>query len=164
MRPTPFVMLPRFRRGLTLALIGWLAACGGDTPPSPTQGRDAVVMSYRASTRPRTDLPPSAQACVTAAGETHAHVTWRNPDYFALRAVAAERWELPLDDAPIGQRLSLLIHDGNACDESPTGAAEHNVYVNDVLLIQTVPVTVATGSGPEPGLAFSVDASGRVTP
>jgi hypothetical protein len=151
-----------FRCGLTLALIAWLAACSGDNPTGPTQGRDAVVMSYRASTRPRTDLPPSAQACVTAVGETHVHVTWRNPDYFPLRAVAAERWELPLNDAPVGQRVSLLIHDGNACDANPTGAAEHNVYVNDVLLIQTV--TVTTGSGAEPGLSFSVDASGRVTP
>jgi hypothetical protein len=150
-----------FRLGLTLASIGWLAACSGGNPPGPTQG-DAVVMSYRAATRPRTDLPQSAQACVTAAGETHVHVTWRNPDYFPLRAVAAERWELPLNDAPSGQRLSLLIHDGNACDVSPTGAATRNVYVNDVLLTQIV--TVTTGSGAEPGLAFSVDASGRVTP
>ena len=149
-----------FRSGLVLASIGWLAACGGDTPNGP--GRDAVVMSYRASTRPRTDLPPSAQACVTAAGETHVHVTWRNPDYFPLRAVAAERWELALNDAPVGQRLSLLIHDGNACASNPTGAATHDVYVNDVLLTQTV--TVTTASGAEPGLAFSVDASGRVTP
>jgi hypothetical protein len=151
-----------FRSGLTVALIGWFAACSGDDPTSPTPGGDAVVLRYRASTRPRTDLPPSAQACVTAAGETHAHVTWRNPDYFPLRAVAAERWELPLNDAPVGQRLSLLIHDGNACDANPTGAATHDVYVNDVLLTQTV--TVTTSSGAEPGLAFSVDASGRVTP
>jgi hypothetical protein len=151
-----------FRCGLVLALTGWLAACSGDNPASPPQGRDAVVMSYRASTRPRTDLPPSAQACVTAAGETHVHVTWRNPDYFPLRAVAAERWELPLDDAPVGQRLVLLIHDGNVCDRSPTGAAGHDVYVNDVLLTQTV--TVTTSSGAEPGLSFSVDASGRVSP
>ena len=151
-----------FRCGLTLALIGWLAACGGDTPTGTTQDGDAVVLSYRASTRPRSDLPPSAQVCVTAVGETHVHVTWRNPDYFPLRAVAAERWELPLNDAPVGRRLSLLIHDGNACDRNPTGAATHDVYVNDVLLIQTV--TVTTGSGAEPGLSFSVDASGRVTP
>jgi hypothetical protein len=157
-----------FRRGPTRALAvavgttGWLAACGGDNSTSPTQGQDAVVLSYRASTRPRTDLPPSAQACVTGVGETHVHVTWRNPDYFALRAVAAERWEVPLSDAPVAQPLSLLVHDGNLCDENPTGAAEHNVYVNDVLLIRTV--TVTTGSGAEPGLAFSVDASGRVTP
>ena len=151
-----------FRCGLTLALIGWLAACSGDNPTSPTQGRGAVVMSYPASTRPRTDLPPSAQACITAAGETHVHVTWRNPDYFPLRAVAALRWELPLNDAPAGQQLALLIHDGNACDANPTGAATHDVYVNDVLLTRAV--TVTTGSGAEPGLAFSVDASGRVTP
>jgi hypothetical protein len=49
------------------------------SPTSPTQGRDEVVMSYRAPTRPRTDLQPSAQACVTAAGETHVRVTGRNP-------------------------------------------------------------------------------------
>ena len=151
-----------FRSGLTLALIGWLVACSSDTPTGPTPSPDAVVMSYRASTRPRTDLPPSAQACVTAVGETHVHLTWRSPDYVPLRAVAAERWEVPLNDAPVGQRLSLLVHDGNVCGESPTGAAEHNVHVNDVLLVQTV--TVITGSGAEPGLAFSVDASGRVTP
>jgi hypothetical protein len=157
MRPT--------RYGLTLASIGWLTACGGGstgpTRGNPTQGRD-VVLSYRASTRPRTDLPSSAQACVTAVGETHVHVSWRNPDYSPLRAVAAERWELPLNDAPVGPQLSLLVHDGNACAESPTGAAEHKVYVNDVLLIRTV--SVNTSAGPEHGLAFSVDASGRVTP
>lgn len=150
------------RCGLTLALIGGLGGCGGDNPPVPTQGGNTVVLSYRASTRPRTDLPPSAQACATGVGETHAHVTWRNPDYFPLRAVAAERWELPLNDAPVGPQLSLLVHDGNACAESATGAAEHNVYVNEVLLIRTV--IVNTNAGPEHGLAFSVDASGRVTP
>ena len=151
-----------FRSCSILALIGWLAACGGDTPTDPRQEGDRVVLRYQASTQPRTDLPPSAQPCVTGAGETHVHVTWRNPDYFALRAVAAGRWELPLNDAPAGQRLTLLIHDGNACDASATGAATRNVFVNDVLLTQIV--TVNTSSGAEPGLAFSVDASGRVTP
>ncbi len=151
-----------FRSGLILALIGLLAACGGGNPTSPTQSRDAVVMSYRASTRPRTYLPPSAQACVTGVGETHVHLTWRNPDYFALRAAAAERWELTLSDAPVGQRLSILVHDGNACDRNPTGAATQGVFANDVQLVQTV--TVTTSAGAEPGLAFSVDASGRVTP
>jgi hypothetical protein len=112
-----------FRFGSILALIGWLAACGGDPPTN---------------------------------------VTWRNPDYFPMRAVTSERWELPLNDAPAGQRLTVLIHDGNACDASATGAATRNVYVNDVLLTQTV--TVNTSSGAEPGVAFSVDASGRVTP
>lgn len=159
MRPTPLLAFLVSAVGLSCSSS---TPGPGPTTTGPTQGRDALVLSYRASTRPRTDLPPSAQACVTAAGETHVHVTWRNPDYFALRAVAAERWELSLNDAPIGQRLSLLVHDGNACDANPTGAATHDVYVNDVLLIQTV--TVITGSGAEPGLAFSVDASGRVTP
>jgi hypothetical protein len=65
-----------------------------------------------------------------------------------------------LNDAPVGQRLSLIIHDCNACDANPTGAATRNVHVNDVLLTQIV--TVTTSSGAEQGLAFSVDATGRV--
>jgi hypothetical protein len=147
------------------AAIGLLGACGGGNPTAPTgerpnEGRATVLISYRASTRARTDLPQSAQTCITGVGETHVHASWR--DYDALRAAAAERWELPLNDAPVRSRLSLLIHDGNACDLNATGAATHNVYVNDVLLVQTV--TVTTSSGPEPALAFSVDASGRVTP
>ena len=151
-----------FRFGSMLALISVLAACGGDTPTGPGPAGDRVFMRYQASTRPRTDLPASAQPCVTGVGETHVHVSWRNPDYLPLRAVGAERWEAALSDAPAAQRLTLLIHDGNLCDVSATGAAGHHVYVNDVLLIQTA--TVNTSAGAEPGLAFSVDASGRVTP
>jgi hypothetical protein len=153
---------------LILASIGWLAACGGGSPTgptatAPTASRATVVISYRASTRPRTDLPASAQACVTGVGETHVHASWRG--YDAFRAAAADRWEVSLNDAPIGQPLTLLIHDGNVCDLNPTGAASHDVFVNNVLLIQSVLVTTSTpGSGPEPGLAFSVNASGLVTP
>ena len=150
------------RLGSILAVIGSLASCGGDTPTRPSQAGDRVLLRYQASTQPRTDLPPSAAPCVTAVGETHVHVTWRNPDYVPLRAVGAERWEAALNDAPAGQRLTLLIHDGNVCDVRATGAATQNVYVNDVLLVQSAAVN--TTSGAEPGLAFSVDASGRVTP
>jgi hypothetical protein len=159
-----------FRCGLILASAGWLTSCGGGNstgptagPTAPTDGRATVVISYRAPTRPRTDLPPSAQACVTGVGETHVHTSWR--DYVALRAAATERWEVSLNDAPVGSRLTLVIHDGNACDGNPTGNVQHNVFVNDVLLTQTVTVTTTgPGAGPEPGLVFSVDASGRVTP
>jgi hypothetical protein len=61
----------------------------------------------------------------------------------------------------VGPRLSLRISDGNVCDENPTGAATRNVFANNVLLIEIV---TTPGSGPEPGFAFSVDASGGVTP
>jgi hypothetical protein len=159
-----------FRGGLILAAAGWLTACGGGNttgpgtgPTGPSTGRPTVVISYRASTRPRTDLPASAQACVTGVGETHVHTNWR--DYTALRAVAAERWEVSFTDAPVGSPLWLVIHDGNLCDRNPTGNVQHDVFVNDVQLIQTLTVTTTgPGAGPEPGLAFSVDASGRVTP
>ena len=75
--------------------------------------------------------------------------------------MAADRWELSFADVPAGPRLSLRISDGNVCDENPTGAATRNVFANNVLLTEIV---TTPGSGPEPGFAFTVDASGRVTP
>lgn len=139
------------------------AACDGNTGTltAPSSGRATVVISYRSSTAPRTNLPASTQDCVIAVGPTHVHPSWRGFAAFPLRAAAADRWELSFDDAPVGPRLSLRISDGNVCDENPTGAATRNVFVNNVLLTEIV---TTPGSGPEPGFAFSVDASGRVTP
>jgi hypothetical protein len=159
--------------GLIVGSIVWLAACGGpangatavSSPTAPTGSSATVTISYRASTRPRTDLPPSAQACIVGVGETHVHPSW-GENYRALRASGAERWELTVNDAPVGPLLTLLVHDGNACDDNATGTVTRNVSVNDVLLTQIVsaPVLFPAGSAPEPGLAFSVSASGRVSP
>ena len=140
-----------------------LAACDGnsDTLTAPSSGLTTVVISYRASTTPRTDLPASTQECRTGVGPTHVHPSWRGFAALPLTAVGADRWQLTFSDAPVGPRLSLRISDGNVCDENPTGAATRNVFANDVLLTEIV---TTPGSGPEPGFAFSVDASGRVTP
>ena len=151
-------------KSLTLALVLLvLAACDGntDTLTAPSSGLATVVISYRAPTTPRIDLAPSTQACVIGVGQTHVHPSWRGFAAFPLTAVAADRWQLSFNDAPVGPRLSLRISDGNVCDENPTGAATRNVFANDVLLTEIV---TTPGSGPEPGFAFSVDASGRVTP
>jgi hypothetical protein len=140
-----------------------LAGCDGntDTVTAPSSGRATVVISYRSSTAPRTDLAPSVQACVAGVGPTHVHPSWRGFAAFPLSAAAADRWEMSFDDAPVGPRLSLRISDGNVCDENPTGAATRNVFANNVRLTEIV---TTPGSGPEPGFAFSVDAAGRVTP
>jgi hypothetical protein len=140
-----------------------LAACDGnsDTLTAPSSGVTTVVIGYRASTTPRTDLPASTQECRIGVGPTHVHPSWRGFGTFPLTAVAADRWQLSFSDAPVGPRLSLRISDGNVCDENPTGAATRNVFANNVLLTEIV---TTPGSGPEPGFAFSVDASGRVTP
>ena len=152
-------------KSLTPALLAamLLAACDGntDTLTAPSSGVTTVVITYRAATTPRIDLTPSTQACVIGVGQTHVHPSWRGFGAFAFTAVAADRWEFSFNDAPVGARLSLRVSDGNVCDENPTGAATRNVFANNVLLTEIV---TTPGSGPEPGFAFSVDASGRVTP
>ena len=144
-------------------LVMSLAACDGntDTLTAPSSGLATVVITYRASTTPRRDLPASLQACVAGVGQTHVHPSWRGFAAFPLQATPPDRWELSFSDVPAGPRLSLRISDGNVCDENPTGAATRNVFANNVLLTEIV---TTPGSGPEPGFAFSVDASGRVTP
>jgi hypothetical protein len=150
-------------RAALIAVIGAGVGCDGNTDviTAPSSGNASVVISYRAATTPRTDLPPGTQACVAGVGATHIHPSWRGFGAFPLVAVAAGRWEFSVSDVPAGPRLSLRISDGNVCDENPTGAATRNVYANDVLLTEIV---TTPGSGPEPGFAFSVDTTGRVTP
>jgi hypothetical protein len=57
-------------------------------------------------------------------------------------------------------RVSFRVNDQNSCDENPTGAVTRNVFANDVALVQN---TLTPGSGDEPGYAFTVNASGRVS-
>jgi hypothetical protein len=136
------------------------------SPPAPTTGGNggstvAVQFVYRASTTPRSDLPASTQQCVAGVGQTHIHPSWRGFALFTMTAAAADRWEITLNDAPVGVRLAIRVSDGNVCDENPTGAATRNVFANGVLLTEIVPTP---GTGTEPGLAFTVAADGRVTP
>ncbi len=145
-----------------LALVLALGGCDDDDSPSGPEPTTATVrFEYRASTAPRTDLPPSAQACVTGVGRTHIHPSWRNFARIDLTPVGADRWMISFADVPVNVRLSIRVSDGNVCDQNPTGAATGNVFANDVLLTEIVPTP---GSGTEPGLAFTVNTSGRVTP
>jgi hypothetical protein len=140
-------------------------ACGGyessPSPAGPTTATATVRIDYRAQTAGRTDLPQSAAACVSGVGQTHIHPSWRSFVAVPLTAAAADRWVITFTDVPISVRQSIRVSDGNVCDENPTGAATRNIFANDVLLTEIV---TTPGSGPEPGLAFSVDAAGRVTP
>ncbi len=78
-----------------------------------------------------------------------------------MQAVGADLWQITFTDVPVDVRLSLRVSDPNVCTENSTGAATRNVSANDVLLVDIVPTP---GSGTEPGLAFTVDADGTVTP
>ena len=139
------------------------AACGGSTPPSapsPTATSATIRIVFQGSTVRRTDLPASAQACVNGVGATHTHPSWRNFAGIALQPVPADRYEITFDDVPVETRVSFRINDQNSCDQNPTGAVTRNVFVNNVELTQN---TTTPGQGDEPGFAFSVTATGRVT-
>ncbi len=158
---TPMIRA-RFLRLAWLAVLLVLEGCKNDSSPSgPAATVATVQFVYGASTVPRTDLPPSAQACVQGVGRTHIHPSWRGFARFDMQAAGPDRWEMAFSDVPIDQRQSIRVSDGNVCDENPTGAATRNVFANNVLLTQIVPTP---GSGTEPGLAFSVNRSGVVTP
>ena len=88
------------------------------------------------------------------------HSSWRNFAGIPLQAVPPDRYEIALDDVPVDKRVSFRINDQNSCDQNPTGAVTRNVFVNDMNLVQNA---TTPGQGDEPGFAFSVSASGRVT-
>jgi hypothetical protein len=148
---------------LSAALLA--AACGGNSsggsPASASPSATTTVrFVYRAAIARRTDLPQSTATCVSGVGQTHIHPSWRSFVAIPLQA-GANQWEIAFTDVPTTTRQSIRVSDGNVCDENPTGAATRNIFANDVLLTQIV---TTPGSGPEPGLAFGVDAAGRVTP
>jgi hypothetical protein len=143
--------------GLTLTA----AACdhGGDGP-APSATTAAVQIVYRGATTRRVDLPPTALACVEGVGATHTHPSWRAFTAIPLQPVSPDRYEIIFDDVPVDARVSFRINDQNSCDQNPTGAVTRNVSVNSVDLVQN---TTTPGQGEEPGFAFSITATGRVT-
>jgi hypothetical protein len=143
---------------LGLACGGAASGCGGSsTSPSIAQN---VKIVLRSPTSRRADLPPSADGCAAGVGVTHTHPSWRAFAAIPLTPVPPDRYEIVFDDVPVDARLSFRVNDQNFCDQNPTGAATRNVFVNDVELRQN---TTTPGNGDEPGFAFTITASGRVT-
>lgn len=131
-------------------------------PSSPTQPATtaAVRIVFVGSTVRRSDLPPSALACVGGVGMTHIHPSWRSFAAIPLQPVPPDRYEIGFTDVPVNTRVSFRVNDQNACDENPTGAVTRNILVNDARLIQNA---TTPGNGDEPGFAFAVTATGTVT-
>jgi hypothetical protein len=147
----------------TIVLIAGMTvfACDDDPPGSPSQPTSATVrIVFLGSTSRRSDLPASAQACVSGVGATHIHPSWRNFASIPLQAVPPERYEIAFNDVPVGTRVSFRVNDQNSCDENPTGAVTRNVFANDVRLMQN---TTTPGNGDEPGYALTVAANGSFT-
>lgn len=146
-----------------VAAVGFASFACDEAPtgPSPSgSGPPAVRIVFLGSTTRRTDLPPSAQACVSGVGATHIHPSWRNFDGIPLQPIPPDRYEIVFDDVPVGTRVSFRVNDQNSCDENPTGAVTRNISANGVPLVQN---TTTPGNGDEPGYAFSVSTSGGIT-
>jgi hypothetical protein len=142
---------------ILLALV--IAGCGDSSPTAAsTQGTVRIV--FQGQTARRSDLPASAQACVSGVGATHIHPSWRDFAGIALMPAPPSRYEISFSDVPLNTRVSFRINDQNSCDENPTGAVTRNVSVNNISLVQN---TTTPGNGDEPGYAFSIDAAGRIT-
>lgn len=145
-----------------IAVMASAALLGcNDSPVSPDQTTVATLrVVFLGPTTRRSDLPASAQACVTGVGPTHIHPSWRSFATVPLQAIPPDRYEITLADVPIGTRVSFRVNDQNSCDENPTGAVTRNVFANDVRLVQN---TTTPGNGDEPGYALMVSASGVVS-
>ena len=137
-----------------------LFACD-EAPTSPGQSTVAGVrIVFLGSTARRSDLPASAQGCVSGVGATHIHPSWRNFAGIPLQPVPPDRYEISFNDVPIGTRVSFRINDQNSCDENATGAVTRNVFANDVRLVQNA---TTPGNGDEPGYALTIAANGAIS-
>ena len=143
-------------RTLLAAAILATLACGSATAPSSLA---TVRVVFMGATARRSDLPPSAQACVSGVGATHIHPSWRNFAASPLQAFPPDRYEIALTDVPVNMRVSFRVNDQNSCDENPTGAVTRNVFANGVRLMQN---TTTLGSGDEPGYAFTIASDGTI--
>jgi hypothetical protein len=146
---------------LTLAVAGCDDSTGSSSPTIPSGSTTPTVrIVFIGATARRSDLPPSAQACVNGVGATHIHPSWRGFAGIPLMAVPPDRYEIVFADVPVNSRVTFRVNDQNSCDENPTGAVTRNILVNDVRLIQNA---TTPGNGDEPGFAFSVASNGAVT-
>ena len=152
------------RAAVPALVVATLGCNGPRTPSSPTTPSGSTLAAVRivllGATARRTDLPPSAQACVNGVGATHTHPSWRGFAAIPLQPVPPDRYEISFTDAPVNTRVSFRVNDQNACDENPTGAVTRNVFVNDIRLVQN---TTTPGNGDEPGFAFTIATNGTIT-
>jgi hypothetical protein len=150
-----------FAVALTLATLGCDEPNGPSSPTTPSGSTTVTVrLVFMGATARRTDLPASAQACVSGVGATHTHPSWRSFAGIPLQPVPPDRYEISFTDVPFNMRVSFRVNDQNACDENPTGAVTRNVLVNDIRLVQN---TTTPGNGDEPGFAVTIAPNGTVS-
>jgi hypothetical protein len=148
---------------LALALAAVAAAgCGGTTDPSNDSERVTVRFVLRTPTTRRTDLSRDQETCARFVGPTHVHVGWRDFAIVNVTSVPPDRYEITLDDVPVGGRQVIQASDQNACIDQKDGFMVRDVLAGNVVLTDVLPTV--NDRLPGPGLAFSVDRNGNVTP
>jgi hypothetical protein len=122
-----------------------------------------VTFVYAASTTRRSGLPTD---CADFVGPTHIHPGWRGFAVTPLNAVGADRWEITLADVPVGSVQQVRVNDVNACADNSTGYVLRNFTANGVALTTVVPGSPGTETSfaSDPGLSFTVNSRGQVTP
>ncbi len=118
------------------AAIGLTAGCLSPTAEQTSSDTDRtqVTFAYLASTTPRTDFTPAQQDCVDLLIATHVHPSWRAFFLVRMTAVDANRWQLTLNDVPVGVRVSVRVTDPNFCVEDPLGRVDRDVFADEVRL------------------------------
>ncbi len=157
---------PVHRRLLLATTVATLAACGGgggaaSAPSQPTPTMATVNFVYTAPTARRGGLPSD---CADFVGPTHLHPSWRQFVVTPMNVVG-DHFEISLSDVPVGSVQQVRVNDVNACADNSTGYVLKNFTANGVALVTVVPGNSgATGFASDPGLSFTVDGQGRVTP
>ena len=146
----------------TIAAVATLTvlACDDDAPTAPSGSASTLRIVFAGSTTRRSNLPASAQGCVSGVGVTHAHPSWRDFASIPLQPVPPDRYEITFTDVPVDMRVSFRVNDQNHCDENPTGAVTRNIFANNVRLVQNA---TTPGNGDEPGYALTVTPSWTIT-
>ncbi len=142
-----------------LAVLALGCSSGGSGPTNPP-ATATVTFVYFAATEVDPAVRQQFPGCVQGVGRTHIHPSWRSFARIDLTPRGADRWEITFADVPVGENR-IRVSDPNACARDPNGASTRDVFANGVRLTRVVDTP---GNGVEPGLAFSVTASGTVTP
>lgn len=124
-------------------------------------GVATVKFEYFASTSIDPQVAQQFSDCVQGVGQTHIHPSWRNFVRINMTAQGDDLWIISFDDVPTNILQRIRISDPNVCADNPTGASTDGIFANGVELTNIVDTP---GSGIEPGVSFTVDPQGNVTP
>ncbi len=135
---------------IIIASLLWFSILGCSSP------RATVHIMYR---------PPENASGSCLVKRTHIPPGWQRSTYTFMNWRKKTGQWVYTSRVPVGKEQSFRINDPAACDRNETGAITEGITANGVPLSRVVSTpTSGAGTGPEPGLAFTVDRHGQVIP